>query len=96
MTLFGFLVLVVITAIVGSIGQMIGGYSRGGCLVSLVIGFIGAYLGMWLAQQFGLPPLFVINVDGQPFPVVWAIVGSAILSAVLAFMYRGRTYRTIR
>jgi uncharacterized membrane protein YeaQ/YmgE (transglycosylase-associated protein family) len=96
MSLLGFIVLAIITAIVGSIGQLIGGYSRGGCLASLVIGFIGAYLGTWLAGQLGLPPIFVITIDGEPFPVVWAIIGSAIFAAILAFLYRGRTYRAFR
>jgi hypothetical protein len=27
-------------------------------------GFIGAYLRMWLANQFGRPEIFAINIDG--------------------------------
>ena len=75
MTLLGLLVLVLIAAITGSLGQAIAGYSLGGCLVSAVVGFIGAYLGMWIARHFGLPDILVLNIDGQPFPVVWSIIG---------------------
>jgi len=75
MTLLGLLVLVIIAAITGSLGQAIAGYSLGGCLVSAVVGFIGAYLGMWIARRFGLPDILVLNIDGQPFPVVWSIIG---------------------
>lgn len=91
MSLVGFLILIVVAAICGAIGQAIAGYSTGGFLVSIVVGFIGAYLGVWLAQQFGLPELFVVNVDGQPFPIVWSVIGSAILAIVVGLLTRPRT-----
>ncbi len=93
MTLFGLLVLVIIAAIAGSLGQALAGFSRGGCLVSAVVGFIGAYLGMWIAQRFGLPDILVLNIDGQPFPVVWAIIGSAIFSLIVGLFTRRRYVR---
>ena len=91
MSLVGFLILIVVAAICGAIGQAIAGYSTGGFLVSIVVGFIGAYLGVWLSQQFGLPELFVVNVDGQPFPIVWSVIGSAILAIIVGLLTRPRT-----
>jgi len=79
-----------IAAIAGGLGQALAGYSLGGCLVSIVVGFVGAWLGLWLAQQFGLPEIFSINVEGQSFPVVWAIVGSAILTFIISLIMRPR------
>jgi uncharacterized membrane protein YeaQ/YmgE (transglycosylase-associated protein family) len=90
MTLLGLLVLVIIAAITGSLGQALAGYSLGGCLVSAVVGFIGAYLGMWIARHFGLPDILVLNIDGQPFPVVWSIIGSAIFSVLVGLFTRRR------
>jgi uncharacterized membrane protein YeaQ/YmgE (transglycosylase-associated protein family) len=94
MSLLGFLVLIVIAAICGAIGQAIVGFSRGGCLAAIAVGFIGAYLGWWIAQSFHLPAFLVVNVDGQNFPIVWAIIGAALLAGVLHlfFGYR-RSYR---
>jgi uncharacterized membrane protein YeaQ/YmgE (transglycosylase-associated protein family) len=86
MSIIGFLILVLIAAIAGGIGQVIGGFSRGGCLVSVVLGFVGAFVGLWIARQFGLPPIFVIQVEGEPFPVVWAMIGAAVISAVLGLL----------
>lgn len=93
MTLIGFLVLLLIAAICGSIGQSLAGYDLGGCFVSIIVGFIGAYLGMWLAGKFGLPELFTINVEGKPFPIVWAVIGSALFTAIIALFRRGFTGR---
>ncbi len=58
MTLIGFLVLLLIAAICGGIGQSLAGYNLGGCFVSIVVGFIGAYLGLWIAGKMGLPRSF--------------------------------------
>ena len=88
MTLFGFLVLLLIAAICGGIGQSLAGYSLGGCLVSIIVGFIGAYLGMWISGRFGLPEFFTINIEGKPFPVVWAIIGSALFTLIVGLLRR--------
>ncbi len=88
MTLIGFLVLLLIAAICGSIGQSLAGYDLGGCLVSIVVGFIGAYIGLWLADKFNLPRIFEISVEGRPFPVVWAVIGSALFALIVALIRR--------
>jgi uncharacterized membrane protein YeaQ/YmgE (transglycosylase-associated protein family) len=92
MTILGFIVLLIIAAIAGTIGQALAGYSAGGCFMSVVIGFIGAYLGMWLAGLLGLPELFTISIDGQPFPLIWSIIGSALLALVFGLLTRRRVY----
>ena len=88
MSLIGFLVLLLIAAICGSVGQSLAGYSLGGCLVSIVVGFIGAYLGMWIAGKMGLPEIFSVNIDGEPFPIIWAIIGSAVFTLIVALLRR--------
>jgi uncharacterized membrane protein YeaQ/YmgE (transglycosylase-associated protein family) len=90
MTIGGFIVLFIIAAIAGALGQSLAGYHLGGCLISGVIGFIGAFLGMWLAGILGLPELLTINVQGEPFPVIWAIIGSAILALLFGLIGRRR------
>ncbi len=92
MSLTGFLVLLVIAALCGAIGQALAGYSLGGCLVSAVVGVIGAYLGYWVATQFGLPELFVVQDNGEPFPILWSIIGSAIFEGIVGFLTRRRVY----
>ncbi len=92
MSLLGFLLLLVIAAICGAIGQALAGYSLGGCLISTVVGLIGAWLGWWLAGQLGLPELFTITIDGQPFPIIWSIIGSALFALVVGLLTRRRTY----
>ncbi|PYS90074.1 MAG: hypothetical protein DMF64_15835 [Acidobacteria bacterium] len=90
MTLVDFLILLLIAGICGSIGQAIAGYTHGGCLVSVALGFIGAIIGMWVARRMGLPEMFVINIGGQGFPIIWSILGSALFVAVISLIARSR------
>ncbi len=90
MTFTGFLMQLLVAAIAGSLGQAISGYSLGGCIASMVVGVIGAYIGMWLARQFGLSPIFPVSIQGETFPVVWSVIGSALLSAILGISVRRR------
>lgn len=90
MTWLGLLVLLVVAAVAGAIGQAIAGYSLGGCLVSSAVGLIGALLGGWLAGALGLPELFVVSIGGWPFPVVWAIIGATLFALVIGLITRGR------
>jgi uncharacterized membrane protein YeaQ/YmgE (transglycosylase-associated protein family) len=92
MTLTGLILLLLIAGIVGAVGQSLSGYSFGGCLVSIIVGFIGAYVGVWLAGQLGLPEVFSITIEGESFPIVWGVIGSAILSLILGLFTSRRGY----
>ncbi len=85
----GWLVLLVIAGTCGALGQGIAGYSHGGCLASIALGFIGALLGVWLAHEMHLPELFTIRIEGTHFPVLWSIIGSCLFVAVIS-MFRRR------
>ena len=90
MTILDVLVLLLIAGVCGALGQAISGFSRGGCLVSIALGFIGAVLGMWLARQMGLPELFSIRIGTTSFPIVWSIIGSALFVALITLVTRRR------
>ena len=90
MTLFGLLTLLIIAAICGAIGQSISGYSMGGCLISIVVGFVGAFIGKWLAAELGLTYLLPVDIDGETFPIVWSIIGSALFTLGIGLLTRGR------
>lgn len=90
MTLLSFILLLLIAAVCGALGQSIAGYSLGGCLVSSLVGFIGALVGMWLAGALGLPTIFVVNVGGEPFPIIWSVLGSALFALVVGSFGRAR------
>jgi uncharacterized membrane protein YeaQ/YmgE (transglycosylase-associated protein family) len=86
MELWDFLVMLLVAGVCGSIGQAIGGYSRGGCLVSIALGFIGSLLGVWISRRLQLPELLTVDIGGRPFPIVWSIIGSALFVAVLGLV----------
>ena len=90
MTILDIVVLLIIAGLCGSLGQAIGGYSRGGCLVSIALGFVGALLGMWLSVKLGLPELFSIRIGTTSFPVIWSIIGSALFVALITLLTRRR------
>jgi LPXTG-motif cell wall-anchored protein len=90
MTLFQFILLLVVAGIAGSIGQSLAGYSRGGCLMSIALGFIGALLGSWLAGILGLPEILAIRIGSESFPIIWSILGAALFVGILSFLSRRR------
>ena len=83
MTLGGLLLLLLVAGVCGSLAQGLTGYSHGGCLVSIALGFIGAVLGTWLAHLLGLGEILAIQFGGQSFPIVWSIMGAAIFVALI-------------
>jgi uncharacterized membrane protein YeaQ/YmgE (transglycosylase-associated protein family) len=90
MTIFDVLLLLIIAGICGSLAQAMVGYSHGGCLVAIALGFIGALFGTWMARAASLPEPLTIRFGTHDFPVVWSIVGAALFSAVLSLLTRPR------
>ncbi len=92
MSVFDFLIYMLIASICGGIGQSIGGYKlgSGGCLISAGVGFVGAILGKWIAMELELPLLWTIEISGKPFPIIWSIIGAALLTAVLGAVFKNK------
>ncbi len=90
MSLTSLIILIIIAAVCGAIGKALAGGARGGLLVSIVLGFIGALLGPWVAAQLKLPEPFMITIGGHPFPVLWSIVGAALFVALIHLVSRRR------
>lgn len=93
MNLIEFLIYLVIAGICGILGQAIAGSSRGGCLVSIALGFIGAIVGRWLAGLADLPIIYSVRIGDSSFPVVWSIIGSALFVAVIGLLTKNRRDR---
>jgi uncharacterized membrane protein YeaQ/YmgE (transglycosylase-associated protein family) len=92
MTLVGFLLLIVVGGICGAIAELIVGFSPGGFLASVAIGFLGALLGTWLAVELRLPHVFSVTIEGHHIEIVWAVLGAIVLLLVLS-LFRRAAYR---
>ena len=88
MTVLEFLVLLLVAGVCGAIAQAIAGFSRGGFLVAIAVGFIGALLGMWLQRQTGLPEIFTVQLGNSSFPIVWSIIGGVLFAVVVGLLTR--------
>ena len=88
MTLFDFLIFLLIAGICGAIAQSLVGYSHGGCLVSIALGLISALLGAWLARAVGVGDVLAVQIGDKTFPVVWSIIGAVLFVAVLSLITR--------
>ena len=82
------LVLLVIAGICGAIAELVVGFSPGGCVVSIIVGVIGAYLGTLLATYLNLPPFLPVRVGDQTIEIIWAILGSILLLLVISLFRR--------
>ncbi|MBX7218587.1 MAG: hypothetical protein K1Y36_01460 [Blastocatellia bacterium] len=90
MSFISFLILLLVAGVCGSLGQSLVGYSHGGCLTSIVLGFIGAMFGMWMARMLGMHEFLALHIGGQVFPVLWSIIGSAVFVGILSLILKRR------
>ena len=88
-----FLGLLLVAAIIGAIGEAIGGFSPGGCFMSIVVGFVGAFIGRWMRDAFQLKDFLTVNVGGTNFPVIWSVLGGAAFVTVLRLIMNRRRPR---
>ena len=86
MSVLEIIFLLIIAGIAGSIGQSLVGFSSGGCIISIAVGFIGALIGTWIAENMNLPKILVIDIGEVSFPLVWAILGAVVFTAILSLI----------
>lgn len=80
------LISLLIAGIAGSIARSLSGFSRGGCVISIIVGFIGAMIGSWLSRELQLPDPFVLHIRGNNYYILWTIIGAVIFTAVLSLI----------
>ena len=86
MSFWEIIVLLFIAGLAGSIGQVISGYTLGGCFLSIILGFVGALTGTWIARHFHLPGIFIVNTGDISLPLFWAIAGSILFSVIFSLL----------
>jgi uncharacterized membrane protein YeaQ/YmgE (transglycosylase-associated protein family) len=84
------LISLIIAGIAGAIAKSLVGLNRGGCIISIVVGFIGAMIGTWLAREFNLSDLIVFHIRGTEYHILWTIIGAVIFTAVLSLISPGK------
>jgi uncharacterized membrane protein YeaQ/YmgE (transglycosylase-associated protein family) len=89
MSIVELILLILVGAICGAIAELLVGYSPGGFFVSVVIGFLGAVLGTWVATQIGLPAVLQVTIGGYTIEILWAILGAVILLLIISLFRRG-------
>ena len=92
MTIVDLLLLLLVGAICGAIAEMIVGFSPGGFLASVAIGFLGALIGTWLAGQLKLPSVLAVTIGGYTIEILWAILGAIVLLLIIS-LFRRSYYR---
>ena len=90
MSILSFLFMLLIAAVAGAVGARLAGRKGLGCLTSILLGFIGALIGTYIARTLDLPLTPWIRFGGQPFPFLWAILGAALLVAFLNLLSHRR------
>ena len=82
MDLLGFLILLIVAALAGAIGEMIAGVKvPGGWLGSMLVGFVGAWIGHALLR---------VGPEVQGIYVISAIIGAALFVLVLRLLMGAR------
>lgn len=94
MTLLELILLLIIAGACGALGKAIAGWMPGGFIVSIVVGFIGALVGTWIARLAHLPEIFALELGNTTFPIIWSIIGSALFVALIALLTGGRRSTT--
>src|SRR5215210_6173212 len=97
MTVWDLLLLLLVAAIIGAIGQAIAGFSTPGCALSIVIGFIGALIGRFfiagfMYSMFKISDPLMVNVGNRTFPVIWSVMGAALFVLVLRLILGRRSH----
>ena len=92
MSPLGFLVLLIVAAVCGSIGAALVGYTTHGCITRIIVGLIGALIGTWLSKEIDIRDFFYV----ARVPIVWSIIGSTLFVGIISVFRSDKPKRTKR
>lgn len=82
------LLTLLLSLICGTIAQLTSGYSRGGWLVNIGLGFLGGLAGVIVSRTFNAPLVYNLNIRGTNYPVIYAIIGCVFFLATIGLMIK--------
>ena len=80
----------VVAVVCALLGLSTSRYSRGGLIVYLAFGFIGAFAGTWISRSMNFSNVPDLTIGATKFPVIWALVGAVLLVAVIGMIVKER------
>jgi len=86
MTLLGFLVLLIVAAVCGSVGSALAGYTMQGCITKIIVGLIGALIGTWLSHELRIRDFLYY----EQIPIFWSIIGSSLFVLIISLFRADR------
>jgi uncharacterized membrane protein YeaQ/YmgE (transglycosylase-associated protein family) len=86
MSFLDIVILLVIAGVTGSIARSLVGFDKGGCLLSVAVGFVGALIGTWLARELNFPDIYSFEIRGITYPIVWSLIGAVLFTALLSLI----------
>jgi uncharacterized membrane protein YeaQ/YmgE (transglycosylase-associated protein family) len=86
MSFLDIVILLVIAGVTGSIARSLVGFDKGGCLLSVAVGFVGALIGTWLARELDFPDIYSFEIRGITYPIVWSLIGAVLFTSLLSLI----------
>ncbi len=88
--LYELLFISVVAVVCALLGLSTSRYSRGGLIVYLAFGFIGAFAGTWISRALDFDNVPDLTIGVTKFPIIWALVGAVLLVAVIGMLVKER------
>lgn len=84
--LLDFIVLLVVAGVCGFLASQIMGAKRLNIVVLIIVGFVGAIVGKWIAGLFGFPMIWQVYIGGHSFPIIWALIGAMLTVGIATYV----------
>lgn len=88
MNLIDFALIALVAIVCGTTAQLTSGFSKGGWIVNLVIGFFGALAGVFVSRSLNAPVIYDLKIQSIKFPIIYCIIGAAIFLAAIGFLVK--------
>jgi len=88
--LLGVFIYLLISLIIGAIATLITGYTHMGCLIKIIIGFIGTLLGYVLTSYLRLPDFLYLHLGERPIPLLWSLICAIVFVSLISILVKKR------
>jgi len=78
------LMLLAIAGVCGFVASKLMGAKRINIVLMIVLGFVGAVVGQWIADYFGMPLVLPLYIGAKTFPLLWAFLGSIVVVGIVS------------